>query len=399
MPQTFDVCVIGGGIHGAGVAQAAALSGLSVALVEKSGWGAGTSSKSSKLVHGGLRYLQTFQFGLVRQSLRERRTLLTIADDIVKPNHFYLPIYKGGRFKPWQVRIGLVLYRLLAGRNNLGGFKKLPKSDWDQLQGLNSANLAAVFIYQDAQTDDKTLTQRVVASAKQHGATLFCPARFLTAEQQEDGYLVTIAQQLEHGSELTTIACRTLVNAGGPWINRIADTIEPKPPMINVDLGKGTHLQCAQQLSAKCFYLEAQSDHRAVFVLPYKGGTLVGTTETLFEGNPDGVSPSREEVDYLLEIMHHQFPHFNHNPINAWAGLRVLPANKKSPFKRSREVQFAETPNYIAIYGGKLTGYRATAEVVLKKIRKSMQQRAALAGSGKPTTALFQIVDSSKVKI
>jgi len=169
MTQTFDLCVVGGGIQGAGIAQAAALNGLSVALIEKSDWAAGTSSKSSKLIHGGLRYLQTFQLGLVRESLRERRTLLNIAGDIVKPNWFYLPVYKNGRFKPWQVRLGLILYRLLAGRKNLAGFRRLPRSEWAQLEGLNTSNLDCVFLYQDAQTDDKLLTQRVVDSARQHG--------------------------------------------------------------------------------------------------------------------------------------------------------------------------------------------------------------------------------------
>jgi glycerol-3-phosphate dehydrogenase len=217
IPQTYDLCVIGGGIQGAGVAQAAALSGLSMALIEKSDWGAGTSSKSSKLIHGGLRYLQTLQIGLVYESLRERRILLEIAEDIVKPNWFYLPVYKSDRFKAWQVRIGLMLYRLLAGPNNLAGFKQLPREQWHQLEGLNISELECVFIYQDAQTDDQVLTRRVVASAKQHGATLLCPAKFLSAKKNDNGYLVSLAI----GDEISSLQCHTLVNAGGPWVNRI----------------------------------------------------------------------------------------------------------------------------------------------------------------------------------
>ena len=399
-PQTYDLCVIGGGIQGAGVAQAAALSGLSVALIEKSDWGAGTSSKSSKLIHGGLRYLQTLQIGLVYESLRERRILLDIAEDIVKPNWFYLPVYKTDRFKAWQVRIGLILYRLLAGRNNLAGFKQLPREQWHELEGLNTSDLECVFIYQDAQTDDKILTQRVVASAKQHGATLLCPAKFLTAEENDNGYLVSLAI----GDEISSLQCRTLVNAAGPWVNRIAETIEPKPPTIDVDLVKGTHLEFKQKLSEKCFYIEAKQDHRAIFVLPLKGGTLLGTTEQLFEGNPDGVAPSEEETSYLLEVIHSHFPHFNHQPSESWAGLRVLPASGNNPFKRSREVQFAETNNYLAIYGGKLTGYRATAENVLKKILKSMLLEANQAEASEQTGAskkkdFYRMGDTSKVKI
>ena len=398
--QTYDLCVIGGGIQGAGVAQAAALSGLSVAVIEKSDWGAGTSSKSSKLIHGGLRYLQTLQIGLVYESLRERRILLEIAEDIVKPNWFYLPVYKTDRFKAWQVRLGLILYRLLAGRNNLAGFKQLPPEDWHQLEGLNISGLDCVFMYQDAQTDDQVLTRRVVASAEQHGATLLCPAKFLTAEENDNGYLVSFAI----GDEISSLKCRTLVNAGGPWVNRIAETIEPRPPIIDVDLIKGTHLEFTQQLSEKCFYIEAKQDHRAIFVLPFKGGTLLGTTEQVFEGNPDGVAASEEETRYLLEVIHSHFPHFNHQPSTSWAGLRVLPASGKNPFKRSREVQFAETNNYLAIYGGKLTGYRATAERALKKILKSMLLEANQAGQSEQKGSskkkdLYRIGDTSKVKI
>ena len=399
-PQTYDLCVIGGGIQGAGVAQAAALSGLSVALIEKSDWGAGTSSKSSKLIHGGLRYLQTLQIGLVYESLRERRILLDIAEDIVKPNWFYLPVYKTDRFKTWQVRLGLILYRLLAGRNNLAGFKQLPPEEWHQLEGLNVSDLKCVFMYQDAQTDDQVLTRRVVASAEQHGATLLCPAKFLTAEENDNGYLVSFAI----GDEISSLQCRTLVNAAGPWINRIAETIEPRPPTIDVDLIKGTHLEFTQQLSEKCFYIEAKQDHRAIFVLPFKGGTLLGTTEQLFEGNPDGVAPSEEETRYLLEVIHSHFPHFNHQPSESWAGLRVLPASGNNPFKRSREVQFAETNNYLAIYGGKLTGYRATAENALRKILKSMLLEANQTEASEQTGASkkkgsYRMGDTSKVKI
>ena len=379
-----DVCVVGGGIQGAGVAQAAAASGLSVALIEKSDWGAGTSSKSSKLIHGGLRYLQSADFALVRESLRERRTLLNIAADIVKPNWFYLPVYEGSAHAPWKIRLGLILYRLLAGRNNLGSFKQIPKSDWGQLEGLNTFKLRAVFAYQDAQTDDRQLTQRVVKSAEKHGATLYCPFKFTTAEKTTRGYRVTMTQN----DVIKTINCRYLVNAAGPWVNRVADKIDPKPSMINIDLVQGTHIEFSQQLSERCFYLEAQQDRRAVFVLPLKGGTMVGTTEKLFDANPDSVSPSADEVSYLTEVVQDHFPHFNHRPNNAWAGLRVLPATEQSPFKRSREVRYGVSESYLAIYGGKLTGYRATAAKVMAKVLVGLQMNTTHA-----------VKDTSKIKL
>jgi len=384
MEQNFDICVIGGGIQGAGIAQAAALSGLSVALLEKSDWGAGTSSKSSKLIHGGLRYLQSFEFGLVRESLKERRTLLNIASDIVKPNWFYLPVYKNSQHKPWQLTVGLCLYRTLAGRKNLAGFKRVPRAQWKELNGLNTANLKTVFAYQDAQTDDRLLTRRVALSAQAHGATLFCPATVISAEKTYKGYSV----RLNLNGESKTIYCRTLVNAAGPWINPVANNITPIPPIVDVDLVQGTHLEFKEQLSDQCFYLEAQQDHRAIFVMPYKGGTLLGTTEKVFSGNPDQVNPTPEEIEYLLEVIRYHFPHFNHKPIKAWAGLRVLPSGDKTPFSRSREVQYAESESYLAVYGGKLTGYRATAETAIKKVIKSM-------GLEKRR----KIQDSSRVKI
>lgn len=379
-----DVCVVGGGIHGAGVAQAAAASGLSVALIEKSDWGAGTSSKSSKLIHGGLRYLQSADFALVRESLRERRTLLNIAADIVKPNWFYLPVYEGSAHAPWKIRLGLILYRLLAGRNNLGSFKQIPKSDWGKLEGLNTFELRAVFAYQDAQTHDRQLTQRVVKSAAEHGAKLYCPFKFTTAEKTTLGYRVTMTQN----DLIKTINCRYLVNAAGPWVNRVADKIDPKPSMINIDLVQGTHIEFSQQLSERCFYLEAQQDRRAVFVLPLKGGTMVGTTEKLFDANPESVSPSADEVSYLTEVVQDHFPHFNHRPNNAWAGLRVLPATEQSPFKRSREVLYGESESYLAIYGGKLTGYRATAAKVMAKVLVGLQMNTTHA-----------VKDTSKIKL
>jgi len=400
MAADFDIFIIGGGINGCGIARDAAGRGLRVGLAEMGDLASATSSASTKLFHGGLRYLQTLQIGLVYESLRERRILLDIAEDIVKPNWFYLPVYKTDLFKAWQVRIGLILYRLLAGRNNLAGFKQLPREQWHELEGLNTSDLDSVFIYQDAQTDDKILTQRVVASAEQHSATLLCPAKFLSAEENDNGYLISFAID----DQISSLQCRTLVNAAGPWINRIAETIEPKPPTIDVDLIKGTHLEFTQKLSEKCFYIEAKQDHRAIFMLPFKGGTLLGTTEQLFEGNPDGVEPSEEETAYLLEIIHSHFPHFNHQPSESWAGLRVLPASGNNPFQRSREVQFAETNNYLAIYGGKLTGYRATAENALKKILKSMLLEANQAEPSAQIGAtkkrdFYKIGDTSKVKI
>ena len=373
MNEHYDLCVVGGGIQGAGIAQAAAINGLSVALIEKNDWGAGTSSKSSKLIHGGLRYLQTFEFDLVQESLKERRTLLNVAPDLVKPNWFYIPVYKSSFYRPWKISLGLGLYSFLSGKNNLNSWHKLKKSQWDTLNGLNTYDLQAVYAYQDAQTDDRLLTESVVESAKQNGATLLCPATFELAVWTDSGYRITVTTNNEHQE----IQARYLVNAAGPWVNHVSERVAPIPNQMNIDLVQGTHLVFRQPLGDHCFYLEAPQDQRAVFALPWKSGTLVGTTEKLFSGDPDHVVPSSEEVDYLLNVIRFYFPEYVHEPVDAWAGLRVLPASEKKPFKRSREVQLMEDKSYIAVYGGKLTAYRATAEKVMAIMAKDLNIKIA----------------------
>ena len=161
----YDLAVIGGGIHGAGVAQAAAAAGHRVLLIERDGWGSGTSSKSTKLIHGGLRYLANGELRLVRESLRERRILERIAPELVRPDRFHVPLYRDSRLRPWQLRLGLALYWALAGLRPGERFSRVPRGHWPQFAGLRQAGLQALFAYRDARTDDRLLTAAVVASA------------------------------------------------------------------------------------------------------------------------------------------------------------------------------------------------------------------------------------------
>ena len=364
-PDThFDVVVIGGGIQGAGVAQAAQAAGYNCLILEKNTWGSGTSSKSSKLIHGGLRYLQSLEFSLVRESLRERTRLLSLAPQLVYSNWFYIPLYEESRLRSWQLRAGLTLYWLLSGCRNDARFKVVPPAEWPELAELKTTGLKKVYRYRDAQTDDSKLTNAVVQSAASLGAEVCSPAEVIAAESTPEGYRVLI--KVSEGER--TVHCHFLVNAGGPWTNRIARRITPEPGHLEVDLVQGTHLLLDKKISDRCFYLESPSDGRAVFVLPWYDTTLLGTTETGFDGDPDQVLPTAAERDYLLGILRHYFPDYDGRVCGEMAGLRVLPKAAGGFHQRSREVEFVENSHYLAIYGGKLTGYRATAEKVLKQI-------------------------------
>lgn len=365
--------VIGGGIHGVGVAQAAAAAGYDVVLLEQSRLAEGTSSRSSKLIHGGLRYLETAQISLVRESLHERELLLKLAPDIVKRQKFFIPVYPQTSRRPWIMRLGLGLYALLSGIGEYGRFHTLPRDEWGSLDGLKTKDLQTVFQYWDAQTDDALLTRAVMQSAHQLGARLICPARFLSARIEPDGCLVSYRADGEDS------ACRslTVVNAAGPWARAVAREFTPAPPDLAVDNVQGTHLELPGKVERGCYYIEVPHDKRAVFVMPWKDNyTLLGTTERHYCGEPAAVMPTPEEKAYLLDAYRHYFPGRSVDVIDAWAGLRVLPSVRGSSFKRSRETQLPvdneAKPRLVSIFGGKLTGYRATAERVMTVLRRTL---------------------------
>ncbi len=368
----YDIVVIGGGIHGAGVAQAASAAGYSVLLLEKTAVASGTSSRSSKLIHGGLRYLESAQFGLVRESLREREILLRIAPTLVRRVDFYIPVYARTQRRPWLVRSGLTLYALLGGFIQGTGFETLARARWDNLDGLDTRGLQTVFRYQDAQTDDRALTQAVMRSAQALGASLHCPADFLSARQHDNGFEVDYRQYNNDKS----CSARVLINAAGPWVNDMLQRITPRPSMLPVDLVQGTHILVEGEIRQGIYYVEAARDRRAVFVMPWKGKTLIGTTETAFSGDPDTLHPRPEEITYLQETLHAYFPRHRDQAIDSFAGLRVLPRAAGSLFHRSRETTLhADNPNnvkLISIYGGKLTGYRATSAKVMRLLKTSL---------------------------
>lgn len=382
--MTVDVAVIGAGIHGAGMAQAAAAAGHSVLLLEQTSIAAGTSSRSSKLIHGGLRYLETGQFHLVRESLRERTLLLELAPELVHLRRFYVPIYRATRRRPWQIALGLSLYGLLAGLRRGAGFGLVPRRRWGELDGLTSRDLQRVFHYQDAQTDDRALTRAVVASAQSLGAQLLCPARCLGATLQRE--TVQLQYQQADGREEECRA-RVLINAAGPWADEFARCITPPIAVPAIERVQGSHLVLPLQLQAGCYYLESPRDGRAIFALPWHGQMLLGTTETRHRGDPSHPAPGAAEVSYLLGVLKHYFPAWrglSGSDVRAsFAGLRVLPRGAGHAFHRSRETLLLtdrdHAPRVLSIYGGKLTTWRAVAQRAMARIAASLPSRRARA--------------------
>ncbi len=358
-----DILIIGAGIHGAAIAHLAAQRGYRVRVIEQFSHAAeGTSSRSSKLIHGGLRYLETGQLKLVRQCLEAQRTLLRERPSLVKLTPFYIPVYTHTTRPVWKIAIGLWLYRLLGGHR----FSRVPKHQWNNLDGLDTRDLRAVFRYFDAQTDDHALTEAILHDAQTLGARISFNTRFEQATCEPSSCRVIC--QGTAGAEQITAA--NVVNAAGPWVNQVLEHFTPRPTPLDIELVQGTHIIVPGTLKQGIYYLEAPQDQRAVFVMPWQGNILIGTTETPYRGDPAAVHPLAEEKTYLLAVYNHYFSDKREagDIIDAFAGLRVLPAGKERAFNRPRETilhRDKAVPRLISIYGGKLTSHAQTARELL----------------------------------
>ena len=332
-----------------------------------------------------MRYLESGQFRLVRESLHERSVMLRIARELVELKPFYIPVYPHTRRRPWQLRLGLFAYALLGGFGEGTSFGSVPRSQWSALDGLDTRELQAVIRYHDAQTDDAELTRAVVASAQSLGAKLAMPASFVRAQLEEAGVLVNY----EEGTSMRECRARVLVNAAGPWATHVARDIRPATPVPRVDLVQGTHIVVPVATTAGIYYVEAPTDRRAVFIMPWHGQTLIGTTETEFRGEPDQVRPLPEEEQYLLEVAGAYFPALKAltraDITGRFAGLRVLPAGDGKAFGRSRETMLItdrdQCPRALSIFGGKLTAWRATAGQVMERVETSLPRRRSRAST------------------
>jgi len=328
----------------------------------------GTSSKSSKLIHGGLRYLETGQLSLVRECLKERLLLLKRAPDLVKLRPFFIPIFPETRRRPGMIRIGLSMYAVLGGFCKDGRFCTVSKSKWLTLDGLKQDKLSHVFLYYDAQTDDKKLTQAVVASAQKLGADVLTNAELINASSRTNAWEITYKTEQTH-----IVHSKIIVNAAGPWVNQVLSRIDSDVGEVGIDWVQGTHVIVKGEITQGIYYIESPDDGRAVFVMPWYGNTMIGTTETLYQGRLAEIHPLQSEIDYLLRTYSYYFPQRSVEFLDAFAGVRVLPASESNPFQRSRDtilkVDDENNPTLLNIYGGKLTAAHATAEAVMKKLQ------------------------------
>jgi len=271
-------------------------------------------------------------------------------------------VYRQTRRGALLIATGLCLYTLLGGK----GFRRLPRRDWPQLDGLKTRGLQAVFRYWDAQTDDRLLTERVIAQAQHHGTDVHFGTTFEGACCSRGHCHLTCST----ASGSLSFDTKLLVNATGPWANPTLAKIEPTPSPLAVELVQGTHILVPGTPARGIYYLEAPDDRRAVFVMPWQGHTLIGTTETPYQGDPAKAVPLEAEIEYLLRTWNHYFePALQRaSVIDCFAGLRVLPASDNNPFNRSRDTLLhrdPDAPHVLTIYGGKLTSHRHTAERVI----------------------------------
>ncbi|WP_025820528.1 FAD-dependent oxidoreductase [Shewanella marina] len=377
--QQYDVVVIGAGINGVAISQFAAAQGYSVALLEKTTVASQTSANSSKLIHGGLRYLETGAISLVHQSLQQRQYLFDHAKSLVKPVKFYIPIYKNSQRGALKVGLGLALYQLLSQFHACGRFIKVPASQWPKL-GIKLAGLTEVYQYWDGQTDDRLLTQAISQSAVNLGTDLIEHCQVEQIKVISDGYQIDYQQQ----QQAQTLQTKTVVNCAGPWVNEVLAKVIPAVNPVAIDWVQGAHLLFDITAPDGVLYLESHLDQRVIFVMPWYGKTLVGTTETTLSELPKQPSVTDAERDYLLSIYQ-----FNCQPqlskveltqkiVKEFAGIRVLPKQGQAAFDRSRELilqQAVYQPNLLTVCGGKLTTHRHTAEQVLQWLQPLLGPR------------------------
>jgi glycerol-3-phosphate dehydrogenase len=375
--MVWDVVVIGAGINGAGIARDAAMRGLKVLLIDKGDVGGGTSAASTRLIHGGLRYLEHFEFGLVRESLRERETLLRIAPHLVRPLAITIPIYKHGRRRA-TIRAGMIAYDLLSQGKSLPKHRMAPVEETlRETPGLNAQGLVGSAVYYDAQVEfaERLVFENVLA-AIEHGAKVVTYAA-VTGFLFESGSLTGV--QLD-GDKTDALRAKVVINSAGPWVDCVVEKTGKKRERL-IGGTKGSHIVVAPFAAAppSAVYLEAVSDGRPFFIIPWNGNYLIGTTDLRFEGNPDEAHAEAWEVEYLLAETNRAFPSAELTRecvLYTYSGVRPLPfttnGDERNITRRHFLREHPRFKNLISVVGGKLTTYRSLAEecvdLVLRKL-------------------------------
>jgi len=377
---SVDIFVIGGGINGAAVARDASGRGFSVMLAEAEDYASATSSASSKLIHGGLRYLENYEFSLVRESLHERETMLKIAPHLCFPLRFLVPITRTQKRPAFVVRIGLMLYDFLSGAQLLARSGALSKDQLGALPRLKKDNLTAVLHYRDCWVDDARLVLSTLLDARNRGADILNYRRVENITVTAQGYRIDLD---ERGTKRCVYA-RNIVNAAGPWANEVLDATTGPFPRSNLRLVRGSHIVLKMPDPAEHDAYTLQSrDGRVIFTLPWLNSRflIIGTTDAPQKEGPRQAKCSDEERDYLLKAYNRYFTH-PEAPASArdvvwtWAGVRpLIDDGEDNPSKVTREsrlaVQKSASGAFLTIYGGKLTTHRKLGEEVMEELAKT----------------------------
>jgi glycerol-3-phosphate dehydrogenase len=365
-PGEVDLLIIGGGVNGCGIARDAAGRGLSVLLVERDDLAAHTSSASTKLIHGGLRYLEYYEFRLVREALAEREVILGIAPHLVKPMRFVMPLVEDMR-PAWMIRTGLFLY------DHIGGKTSLPKSEGVKLEGTPwGAGLKDIergFVYSDAWVDDARLVALNAISAAEKGATIRTRTGFTGSRREGDRWIAT----LDDG---TTVSARAIVNTAGPWVSRVLGDLKGAHAELPPRLVKGSHIIVPRMYEGEHSYILQNDDKRIIFAIPYERDfTVIGTTDKPFEGDPSAPKIDQDEIDYLCASINRYFekPIGPADIVRSYSGVRPLfddGEENASAVTRDYVLKLgtSEGPQVLSAFGGKITTYRRLAEHALEKL-------------------------------
>ena len=387
----FDLAIIGGGINGAGIARDAAGRGISVLLIEQSDLASGTSSKSTKLIHGGLRYLEFYAFRLVREALIEREVLIGLAPHLTRPLRFVLPHHTGLR-PAWMLRLGLFLYDHLGGRKILPGTQAVDLTHHVVGQPLKREYRQG-FIYSDGWVDDARLVVLNAVDAAERGAVIRTRTRLLRADRAGDLWQLMLTAR----GRRETVTARALVNAAGPWVPDAAEHRLRQHTSPHVRLIKGSHIIVPRLFAHDHAYIFQNRDGRIVFAIPYEADfTLIGTTDQDFKGDPATPTASAAEINYLCAAVSAYFRKgvTPDQVVHAFAGVRQLyDDGARSAQNLTREYVLdlqggpGEAP-LLTVYGGKITTYRRLAEAAIGKLRRTLRLEGSLTGSWTATAPL-----------
>ncbi|QQE12397.1 glycerol-3-phosphate dehydrogenase/oxidase [Planctomycetota bacterium] len=374
--QVLDLLVIGGGIVGSGVARDAAMRGLKTAVVDKNDVSFGTSSRSSRLLHGGIRYLQQMRVGLVREASVEKCTIGDIAPHLAKGLRFIYPVYKHHPFKMWQMKIGVKVYDFLCGGRNFGKSESANvKGTQDWLPTINTDQLTGSVRYFDGLTSDSRLVIDTLRSAEQYGASVINYMQMVSAKRADGIWECKIQDQLT--GESKTVKARTVVNATGPWSEQF------KQSQLHLRPSKGVHLVIDRSHLPIDDAVVITEGKRILFVIPWGERLILGTTDTDYQDDINDVRTDQEDIDYIIKAANGAFEKLNltdKDIISHWVGLRPLIADPNgNPSDISRKHQILQTKEgWLDIGGGKLTTYRLMAEetidIIVKKLSKKFEK-------------------------